>query len=236
MKTFKLFSVHKYLIFIIALSISGCGPYRPLPNNYFNNKKTVGIIYIIDPIRFFKTGEQGNFDEILTPGTRFIEALNIINKKKIIPTSEIKNLYEGLLNSKGKSYIELDYNQFANKIEKFEKPSSAEKKYYQYDLRPLKSQFINDHEIDEVLIISVKNDLVVYYDGVMVFKKWVRCDIESEIVDLNDNSIMYYGYAVSLKSLKGKWETPPEYENLSNSFKSAISTALAKHKAKLNKQ
>ena len=233
MKAFKLFSVHKYLIFIIALSFNGCAVKTPA--SYFNNQKTLGIIYLIEPIDVFEEGQKGIIvDNFIVVDHNFIEPLEIIDKK-INPIGEIKELFKGLLNTKGKSYVELEYEQYANKFEKFEKPSSAKREYYQYDLRTLKSQFINDHEIDEVLIVSVKYGLWVNYDALIIFDKMGRCIIESEIVDLNDNSIIYHGYSVSLKSIKGRWDTPPEYENLSYSIKSAISTALAKHKAKLNK-
>ena len=235
MKAFILYSAYKYLIFIIVLSsIVSCAVKVPLANNYFNNQKTLGVIYFIEPIDVFKDGEQGYIENVLTPGNKFIEPLKIIDKK-INPRGEIKNLYKQLLNTKGKSYVELEFEQYLNKFEKFEKLSSTKREYYQYDLRTLKSHFINGHEIDEVLIVSVKYGLWVYYDGLIVFKKMGECIIESEMIDLNDNSIIYHGYSVSLKSIKGRWDTPPEYENLSYSIKSAISTALAKHKVKLNK-
>lgn len=62
-----------------------------------------------------------------------------------------------------------------------------------------------------------------------------NCRIDSEIIDLSDNSIVFKNFSNSVEKIKGKWKTPPEYENLKHSISGAIEKTINLEKTKLNK-
>ncbi|AUP79239.1 hypothetical protein [Flavivirga eckloniae] len=216
-------------LIIILITISSCAVKMPLSDNYYTNQKKVGVVYLIDSIRVYREGSQGLLDVALTPGKRFKEPLQIVDKK-INPTNEIKGLYEGIFSAKGKPLKEIQFDYDVKKLKKFEKPSSSKKKYHKYDLRSLK-----DKGVDELLIVSVSYGLLVSYYGMIETGKKGNSHIASEIIDLTDNSIVFKGYSDSVEKIKGKWKTPPEYENLANSISNAISKTINLEKTKFNK-
>ncbi|MGY0427222.1 MAG: hypothetical protein ACWIPI_10425 [Polaribacter sp.] len=62
-----------------------------------------------------------------------------------------------------------------------------------------------------------------------------NCRIDSEIIDLSNNSILFKDFSNSVEKIKGKWKTPPEYENLMNAISGAISKTMNLEKNKLSK-
>ena len=57
-------------------------------------------------------------------------------------------------------------------------------------------------------------------------------NINSSIVDLNDNSLIYSGISNAVTKIDGKWNTPPAYESLKNSILKAIDKAIEMEKSK----
>src|SRR6056300_1370402 len=171
---------------ILILLLNSCASSNiPMKNDFYKNNKKLGIIYTIDDIGIYKGGAQGLLDMALTPGDRFREALIIIDST-VNPTNRIKSLFSDMLVSKNKSFIELDYIYDQNNFIKFENPKNSKIKYHKYDLRGIKNK-----GIDELLIIRVKHGLLVSYYGVIETGKFGYCGIYSEIIDLNDNSIVF---------------------------------------------
>jgi hypothetical protein len=215
-------------LLIILTTISNCAVKKPLSSNYYSNQKKVGVIYLIDSIGVYKEGAQGLLDMALTAGKRFREPLSVIDKK-INPNEDIKELYRQLFKTKGKSLKEIDYDYDIEKLTKFDKPTS-EKKFHKYDLR-----FLKDKGIDELLIIDAQYGLLVSYYGMIETGKMGNCRIDSEIIDLSDNSIIFKDFSNSVEKIEGDWKTPPEYENLSNSISTAIRKTIELERSKLNK-
>ncbi|MFL0102041.1 hypothetical protein [Tenacibaculum maritimum] len=216
-------------LLIILTTIMSCAVKMPLPSNYYSNQKKVGVIYLIDSIGVYKQGAQGLLDMALTAGKRFKEPLSIVDKK-INPNNDIKDLYRQLFKTKGKPLNEIDFKYSIEKLTKFEKPSSSKKKYHKYDLR-----FLKNKGIEELLIVDVQYGLLVSYYGMIETGKMGNCRIDSEIIDLSDNSIVFKDFTNSVEKIKGKWKTPPEYENLANSISGAITKTIGLEKTKLNK-
>lgn len=215
-------------LLIVFITINSCAVKKPLSDNYFSNQKKVGVIYLIDSIGVYREGAQGVLDMALTSGNRFKEALAVVDKT-VNPNEEIKELYSQLFETNGKTLKEIDFDFHTDKLTKFEKPSS-EKKFYKYDLR-----FLKDRGIDELLIVNAKYGLLVSYYGMIETGKMGNCRIESEIIDLSDNSIMFKDFSNSVEKIKGNWKTPPEYENLANAISTAINNTIKLEKSKLNK-
>jgi len=253
MKSIKSYLLYKCSILIMVLTLSGCATV-PITPYYFNNQrlndlKRVGIIIRVDSIRVFMTDDVGSYEPARYG--RYEEPLNFVDNK-INPTSEIKIFYEELLKEKGISIKELDYKLRYGKRIKYNKqpppyPKKINEPIFPFDLKNLVNHFAKDDEIDAILIVRVQyglnvNKMFTLFRNVMgtgIIDKVgdTRCIISSLIVDLNDKNIVYEGGSSrGRQSIKGKWNTPPEYENLTNSFKSAISDALEEERAKLNWQ
>jgi len=231
----------------MTLIFSGCG--IKLPSNYFKNEKKVGIIYIIHPIRVCESYYNEEYDYCNYPHGEYKWPLHVVDKNiRSLVELQIKDNSKNLFTEKGKSFIEIDHEQYllhSSSLPEFNTASSSKKSYYQFDLRPLKSQYFKDYEIDELLFVEVWYGLDYNNPFFLVETRRGYCIINSEIIDLNDNSIIYKSWTSwggtimsdtrSYGKIKGKWNTPPEYENLSNAIKSAISKTLVKQRKKLNK-
>lgn len=215
-------------LLIMLTTVSSCAVKKPLSNTYFSNQKKVGVIYLIDSIGVYKEGAQGVLDMALTSGNRFKEPLSVIDKT-IDPKENIKDLYKQLFRINGKELNEIDFNYNEEELAKFKKPSS-DKKFYKYDL-----SFLKDKGIDELLIVKAQYGLLVSYYGMIETGKMGHCRIESEIIDLSDNSIIFKDFSNAVEKIKGNWKTPPKYENLSNSIATAIHKTIELEKSKLNK-
>ena len=231
----------------MALTFIGCG-IKPVPQKYLNNQrlndlKRVGIIIRIDSIRLILDDDDygyAMYDYMPSSrystlySSRFVKPLNFVYDK-INSTSEIKIFYEELLKEKDISIKEIDYK--LPRYPKFPRyPNEINEPSLPYDLMDLVNHFSKDDKIDAILIVYVEYRL--YVDEMFHIISIVggtKCIITSRIVDLNDSSIIYDKYnSWGENKIKGKWNTPPEYENLLNSFKSALSDAFAEEKSKLN--
>jgi hypothetical protein len=224
--------MHKILkttgILFVLITISSCAVKIPLSSDYFSNQKKVGIFIVVDSIGVFQEGAQGLLDMALTPGNRFSEPLQIVDKT-VNPAAKITSLYIELFKSKGKATKVLEDMEYYE-VSEFEKPKSSKLKFHNYDWRTLKSK-----GIDELLIVNVQYGLMVEYFGVIETNKKGSCKIDSQIINLIDNSIVFSDFSYADNRIDGKWKTPPEYENLSNAISGAIEKAIEIESEKFNK-
>ena len=63
-------------------------------------------------------------------------------------------------------------------------------------------------------------------------KKIGYCSIYSEIIDLDDNSIVYKTTSLGMGKIKGNWNAPPDYESLKTAIKTAIDNSIELEKTK----
>ena len=223
-------SIKKIALLLLCLvTLTNCSEKILLPNSYYDNSNKVGVLYIIDSIKTTTTGDQSLFEMIVTGTKRFNKPLKLIDEK-INPKLDIKNLYSNIYNEKNKTLTEIDYKLDISRLNEFTKPSKSKKKYYRYDLRFLKSK-----EIDELLIVKVEYGLMVSYDGLIEDELFGNCKIESKIIDLNDNSIIFNDFSIFSEKIKSSWCNPPEYPNLKNTILSAIQKTIDIEKDKFDK-
>lgn len=208
--------------------MGSCAARLPMTSDYYKNAKKVGAVYVIDSLGVYKGGAQGLLDMALTPGNKYKKVVNAI-EGKFDPKPKIKKLYQDIFTSKGKSLNEIDFTYNPDSLEKFDEPASK-KKYHTYDLR-----FLKEKGIDELLLVKVIYGLNISYYGVVEIGKMGTCYIYSEIVNLDDNSIIYKDHSHYEEYIKGKWNTPPDYELITNSIKTAIDKTLAIEKERLDK-
>lgn len=216
------------ILFTIFLFLTSCVTKIPLSKSYFNSDKKVGVILVKNNIANYKQGSQGLLDMALTPGNKYKEPLESVDKEITI-IEKINNLYKSIYNSKGKELVVIDEKIDFDSLNKFLKPKKSKKKYYKYNIMYLKEKY----DIDELLFVEVKYGVLVSYYGFIETGRFGYCQIASEIINLDDNSYLYKGISTSNEVIKGKWKNPPKYEELKTSIERAISKSIQMEKSKI---
>ena len=220
MKLLKLFSG-----IALLLTISSCVTTLPLNQQFYNTKK-VGVILQVDSIGMAKAGGQGLLDMALTSGNRFTEPL-----KKIEPSFKLnetlKTAITEIFNSKNKQFQFITEKVDYKSLNKFEKPNS-DKKYSKKDFRNLKTS----NNVDEIMFVKVKYGILVSYYGVIELDKNGYVNIDTELVDLSDNSLLQQEMFQTTAKMNGNWKKGEDYGNLKNSIEDAIKASVETLKSK----
>lgn len=208
---------------LLLLTATSCVSTLPLNKQFYNTKK-VGVIIEIDSISMARVGAQGLLDVAFTPGNRFKAPLKKVESKLKLDET-LKTEITNILNSKNKQF---DFVIKDNKksFKKFEKPNSA-KKYSKLDYRNLKSIY----NIDEILHLKVKYGLLVSYYGFIEIGKQGYVNVGTEIIDLNDNSLLQQENMQTVATIKGNWKEGEDHDNLRNSIQEAIHKSISTLKA-----
>jgi hypothetical protein len=211
--------------FLFIISVTSCVTTLPLNQQFYNAKK-VGIILQVDSIGMAKAGGQGLLDMALTPGNRFTEPLKKVEPKFNL-NETLKTEITNILNSKNKQFQFINEKINYETLTKFEKPNS-DKKYSKKDFRNLKSS----NNVDEIMYVKVKYGILVSYYGVIELDKQGYVNISTEIVDLNDNSLLQQETFQSVAKMNGNWKKGEDFENLKNSIQDAINSSITTLKTK----
>ena len=200
-------------------TLTSCVSTLPLNQAFYNTKK-VGIILEVDNIGMAKAGSQGLLDMAFTPGDRFKEPLEK-TEPKLNLNETLKKEISNILTSKNKQFQFIDKKISYQSLSKFEKPNSK-KKYSKKDFREFKAL----NNVDEILFVKVKYGLLVSYYGVIETGKQGYINIKTEIVDLNDNSLLQQDDIQSVSNIKGHWKDGVDFDNLKNAIQNAINDSL----------
>jgi hypothetical protein len=210
---------------LFLLTVTSCVTTLPLNQQFYNSKK-VGVILQIDSIGMAKSGGQGLLDMALTPGNRFTKPL-----KKVEPifnlNETLKTEITSILNSKNKQFQFITENFDYKTLNKFEKPNSN-KKYSKKDFRNLKTT----NNVDEIMFVKVKYGILVSYYGMIELDKQGYVNIATEVVDLNDNSLLQQETFQTAAKINGNWKEGEDFENLKNSIQDAINGSITTLKTK----
>ncbi len=152
---------------------------------------------------------------------RFVEALTVVEKRL-----NVKNLflqvYKTVFSEKGIDVIKLKGKLTLDYLDSFKKPRrSKKKKYSKYDFRFIKDKF----NVEQLIVVDVKY-------GLLLDTKYGICEIETRIINLEDNSLLYRNSSLGNIDVEGKWKTPPEFDNLYNAIRKAIENAILLEKIK----
>lgn len=210
---------------LFLLTVTSCVTTIPLNQQFYNTKK-VGVILQVDSIGMAKAGGQGLLDMALTSGNRFTEPLKKVEPKFNL-NETLKSEITSILNSKNKQFQFINEKIDYQNLNKFEKPNS-DKKYSKIDYRNLK----NSSDIDEILFIKVKYGILVSYYGMIELDKQGYVNIGTEIVDLNDYSLLQQENFQTVAKMNGNWKKGEDFENLKNSIQDAINGSITTLKTK----
>lgn len=214
------------LFTLVFLLTSSCAvkKYSVSPG-FYTSGKDLGLILVTNDITTRRSGASGlgaaliNYNKYDAP----LEAV----APKLDPEKKFRRMYLSLFESKGKNISLVDDMFDKDQFAEYRAPDKN-KKYYEYDIRSLKEK----HNVDELMIVTVDYGLNQNYSGAFEAGKGGYAHVISNIVDLNDNSIIYKGESWGNGKLKSKWDTPPDYEFLREAIDAAINQAVEIEKAK----
>jgi hypothetical protein len=210
---------------LFLLIVTSCVTTLPLNQQFYNTKK-VGVILQVDSIGMARDGGQGLLDMALTSGNRFTETLKKVEPKFNL-NETLKSEITNILNSKNKQFQFIDKKIDYQNLTNFEKPNS-EKKYSKKDFRNLKA--INN--VDEILFVKVKYGILVSYSGFIELDKQGYVNIGTEVIDLNDNSLLQQENFQTVAKMNGNWKKGEDFVNLTNSINDAINNSISTLKTK----
>jgi len=199
------------IILTTLILFISCGTKKELMNDFYYDNKKVGIIILNEPANIHREHKGGLVDIGSTNREIFIEPLKIINNR-IDLKPQIENFYSEYFKSKNKKTEFLKINFDISKNEKNYKS-------------------LKDKGINQVIIVKVKYGLLLSYYNLLEIAKNGYCEINSEILDLNNNSVIYKNTSKSIKKIKGNWKKS-EYIELTKSISLAIESAIKSEKNK----
>lgn len=210
---------------LFLITVTSCVTTLPLNQQFYNSKK-VGIIVQVDSIGMAKAGGQGLLDMALTPGNRFTEPLKKIEPKLNLQ-EKLKSEISAIFNSKNKQFQFITEKVNYETLTTFEKPNS-DKKFSKKDFRNLKTA----NNVDEIMFVKVKYGILVSYYGMIELDKQGYVNIATELVDLNDNSLLQQETFQTIAKMQGNWKKGEDYGNLTSSIQEAINNSIITLKTK----
>jgi hypothetical protein len=234
--TFKNNNYHEkfqtILRYFISSILIGCNSTIPMNKEFYNHHSNIGVISIVDSITVVKKGSQGILDMALTSNNRYKKVLKTI-EPDLNPQDEILSQSIKIISTLNKTPKIIDEKLTLSNYDNFKKESPEKsKKYFKKDLRELKSKY----KIDELAVINTSYGLSINYYGVIETGKDGFANINVTIIDLNDNSILYSENTYSANVLAGKWNTPPQYDNLKSTIKQSIENVISEFPKKILQQ
>lgn len=214
-------------LLVLAILVTSCVTTIPLNAQFYSAKK-VGVIITIDSIGIAKAGGQGLLDMALTPGNRFHEPLKAV-EPQLNCKEVLKIELQKAMNSKNKPLEFLELKMDINALGTFETTDKS-KKYATLNYMKLK----NTYQVDEILHINVKYGLLVSYYGVIETGKEGFCEINSSIINLEDNSLWQQEKVKNINPITGNWKKGEEYANLKSAIQNSINGAVLELKQKFN--
>ena len=213
------------LILIVILTSSCAVKKYALNPGYYSSESKLGMILVTNEIGILQSGSRGAIDVLLTQGKKYKEPLEAVDNN-VNPKNKFEKLHMGLLKSKGKNATIVARKFDESQFEKFANPDKN-KKYFNKDIRALKDKY----QVDELMIASISYGLNINYYGMIEMGKGGYSHIVSQIIDLNDNSIIYKSESWGNGKLGKKWDNPP-YEPLRIAVASAIQQSIESEKSK----
>jgi hypothetical protein len=214
------------LLVLIILLTSSCAIKKyALSPDYYSSESKLGLILVTNEIGILQSGQRGAIDVLLTKGNKYKEPLEAVDKK-VNPKNKFEKLHMGLLKLKGKNASIVAKKFDESQFEKFAKPDKN-KKYFSKDIRALKDKY----QVDELMITSISYGLNINYYGMIEAGKGGYSHIVSQIIDLNDNSIIYKSESWGNGKLGKKWDNPP-FEPLRIAVASAIQQSIEVERTK----
>ena len=204
-------------LFFIMMS---CQVQVPMSAEYFQKPSKIGLFVNVNEPQKYREGSQGLLDLAVTSGEKYQPLLDLA-KKSQDPKQDLISMYSEILRSKGKEVVIITDIFDPKTAEKFKGDKLEGKKYSNYDFRYLKAKY----NIDEVAFVNVNWGVIISYYSMIETGRAGYTYIDNRIVNLNDNTLYFANDNVKNAVIKGKWNTPPNYDNALAKITEALNNA-----------
>lgn len=211
-----------FLATICILTFSSCVVKQKLTKEYFSEQRRVGLIVVDNGIQKFKAGGQGLLDMAFTQGKKYLPAIEKAGAQVSVKDS-VDLLYTKIFESKNMSITILDEEIDFDQLDHSQKLESN-KKYSKYDYSFLK----NKYNIDDLLLVEPKYGLLISYQGFVEIYRETLCQLDTQIINLEDNTLEYKDNPYYKIRIKKEWKEAPDYKSFINKIKQTISKCMEK--------
>ena len=219
-----------YLILTAFLFLAvSCNVQMPLSKEYLSKPSKVGVFVNVTPAQKYRAGSQGLLDLALTSGDKYTPLLKIANEQ-YDPKVELQQMYMDILKSKGKDVVLIDEKFDPKTATKFKGEKVEGKKYSNYDFRELKAKY----NVDEIIFVNLVWGVQISYYSMIETGRNGYAYFDNRIINLNDNSLYLANDNFQLAPIKGKWNTPPNYEIAEKAINDALKKGIEKEKSLFN--
>jgi hypothetical protein len=222
------------LALIVLFSMTSCVTTVPINQKFYKGTKVGVIIQMTNEPAVIKAQTSGTTEIITDPDNKYYIGISKI-KSNFNFKESLKTEISNALTSKNKTFeiISDEFNDAS--LSKFESPNSFESpnlfvEYSKLDFRFMKEKY----NVDEILFIKVHNyGLLLVYSGILLATKKCHTIIDTQIIDLNDNSLLQQKRFETNISIKGNWKGEKDYKNLQTAIQETIDNSIMKIKNKL---
>lgn len=205
------------LLFILVSCVSNV----PMNSEYFQKPSKVGIFVNVNDPQKFREGSQGLLDLAVTSGDKYQPLLDLV-KKEINFKNELINIYTETLKARGKEVVVIDEKFDPKTAEKYKGDKEESKKYFNYDMRYLKEKY----GVDDVVFVNVNWGVMISYYSMVETGRTGYASISNRVINLKDNSLYFSNDNSQVDVIKGKWNTPPNYDNAKGRIQEAVNKAI----------
>jgi hypothetical protein len=216
------------LAFIVLFFVTSCITTVPISQNFYKGTK-VGVIIQMDNDPSVIRAQTNGITKIITdPDDKYYIGLSKL-KSNFNFKESLKTEISNALTSKNKTFEIISDNFNDASLTKFKAPN-LEIEYSKLDFRFMKEKY----NIDEILFIKVHNyGLLLVYAGVLLSTKTGHTVIDTQVIDLNDNSLLQQKRFETNTKIKGNWKGEGDYKNLQTAIQTTIDNSILKIKQKL---
>jgi len=217
-----------FLTLSLAVSAQKISNLKP----YFQTSSRLGLVIVTHSIEY--VGQNGvplgRFGAFTVKwktksGGKYDKALAAV-EPTVDPTEKLKSLYSDLYQSKGKKIAAVNVN-FDTTFSEFKKRSTGGENYFEKDIRFLGEKL----HLDELLIVFVRYGLTMSSRLGIEISGGGFVSVDSQIINLHDNSIYMSQDSNSRSSLDGPWDSA-DYYFLKSCISEAIEKVIKKEKKK----
>ena len=208
-------------LFAMFAVLVSCQVNVPMNAEYLNKPSKVGIFVNVNDPQKFREGSQGLLDLAVTSGDKYQPMLDLA-KEKITFKDELIAIYSETLKTRGKEVIIIDEKFDGKTAAKFKGDKIEGKKYSYYDLRSLKEKY----GVDDVIFVNVNWGVIISYYSMIETGRAGYIYLDNNVVNTTDNTLYFAQNNVKMEIIKGKWNTPPNYENALGKISEAVNKGI----------
>lgn len=215
------------VVIVLALSLSACAPRIAVsPSLWSQQGVRVGVATVVHPeAAAHKVGAQGLLDLAINAAIAS-ELKAHLETVRLDEFDAIRDRFAGELQSRGLQAKLIPSRIDLTPYEQFVTPAGATAEFFEKNLKTLAEK----ESIDLLVLLSVTRFGTIrsYYGFVPLGPPQGLCQASGRLIDLRTNQLMWRTFASEKDSMvpaEGTWDQPPDYRNLTDAIKKAITNA-----------